>query len=232
MNDHISKTFDAELSELRQNMLDMGAKVRAQLDAAGRVLLQLDEAGAREVEAGDALINAREKELDAFIEYILAHRQPQAVDLRVLLSSLRMTIDFERMGDEVRSAAKGVRKIKGELDERLFDARSRLLTLHAHLLVMTDEALDAVQTIDATAARAVVGRFPILKRETSAAVRAVIETMVEGASIEDGLELIRIAKAFERVGAHLQNVGEAIVFIREGIDIRHMPESALPQSSD
>lgn len=225
MNDHISKQFDVELTELKANMLKMGGSVREQLDAVGRVLLRLDQNEAREVEAGDAVINMQEKELDAFIEFILSHRQPQAVDLRVIVSSLRMTIDFERMGDEVRSAAKGVRKMKGNLDERLFEMRDGLLTLHAHLLVMMDETLDAVKAFDDELAHAVVARYPILRKETSSAVKAVVERMIQGVSIEDGLELIRIAKALERVGAHMQNIGEAIVFIREGVDIRHTAET-------
>ena len=225
MTEHIAKQFDVELNELQTNMLEMGADVRRQLDAVGRVLLRLDEEEAREVEAADQRINMKEKELDAFIEFILAHRQPQARDLRLVVSSLRMTIDFERMGDEVRSAAKGVRKLRGTVDERLVEMRDELLTLHAHLLVMMDETLTAVKNFDDRLAHAVVARFPVLRKETGAAVKAVVDRMVAGAGIEDGLELIRIAKARERVGAHMQNIGESIVFIREGVDIRHTPET-------
>lgn len=225
MTEHIAKQFDVELNELQTNMLEMGADVRRQLDAVGRVLLRLDEEEAREVEAADQRINMKEKELDAFIEFILAHRQPQARDLRLVVSSLRMTIDFERMGDEVRSAAKGVRKLRGTVDERLVEMRDELLTLHAHLLVMMDETLTAVKNFDDRLAHAVVARFPVLRKETGVAVKAVVDRMVAGAGIEDGLELIRIAKALERVGAHMQNIGESIVFIREGVDIRHTPET-------
>lgn len=223
MTEHIVKQFDAELHELRQNMLDMAADVRAQLDAVGRVLLNLDQNEAREVEAADERINMKEKELDAFIEFLLSHRQPQAVDLRVVVSSLRMTIDLERMGDEVRTAAKGVRKLHGKVDDKLVELRDELLTLHAHLLVMMDETLASVERLDDDLAHAVIARFPVLKKETGATVKSVAERMAAGAGIEDGLELIRIAKALERVGAHMQNIGESIVFIREGIDIRHTP---------
>ena len=115
MTEHIAKQFDVELNELQTNMLEMGADVRRQLDAVGRVLLRLDEEEAREVEAADQRINMKEKELDAFIEFILAHRQPQARDLRLVVSSLRMTIDFERMGDDAeRIASWAVFRATGE----------------------------------------------------------------------------------------------------------------------
>lgn len=222
MEQHIVKRFDEELSELKHNMLEMGRSVRRQLDAVGLVLLKLDHREASEIEAADVDINRQEKDLDAFIECILSSRQPQAVDLRMLLGCLRMTIDFERMGDEVRNAAKGVRKMSSSLEGQLLTTCDALLTIHAHLLVMTTEALLAVEDIDVEKARAVLARQPVVVSEVHAAVVALVEHLKEGhTDVPDGLELIRIAKSLERVGAHLTNVAEAIVFVREGVDIRH-----------
>lgn len=222
MEQHIVKRFDEELSELKHNMLEMGRSVRRQLDAVGLVLLKLDHREASEIEAADVDINRQEKDLDAFIECILSSRQPQAVDLRMLLGCLRMTIDFERMGDEVRNAAKGVRKMSSSLEGQLLTTRDALLTIHAHLLVMTTEVLLAVEDIDVEKARAVLARQPVVVSEVHAAVVALVEHLKEGhTDVPDGLELIRIAKSLERVGAHLTNVAEAIVFVREGVDIRH-----------
>ena len=154
MEQHIVKRFDEELDELKHNMLEMGRSVRRQLDAVGLVLLKLDRREAGEIEAADVDINRQEKDLDAFIECILSSRQPQAIDLRMLLGYLRMTIDFERMGDEVRNAAKGVRKMSSSLEGQLLTTRDALLTIHAHLLVMTTEALLAVEDCDVEKARA------------------------------------------------------------------------------
>ena len=108
---HTVKRFDAELEELNNNVVKMASAVEEQLGRLGDALVNLNADEAAKVMAEDHVINSWEAELDDYLETIISRRQPQAVDLRLLLGYYRMTTDFERMGDEIRNAAKGVRKL-------------------------------------------------------------------------------------------------------------------------
>ncbi len=102
---HTVKRFDAELEELNNNVVKMASAVEEQLGRLGDALVNLNADEAAKVMAEDHVINSWEAELDDYLETIISRRQPQAVDLRLLLGYYRMTTDFERMGDEIRNAS-------------------------------------------------------------------------------------------------------------------------------
>ena len=114
-NNHIVKSYDAELEELKKRTINMAEALRRQVNAVGDVLLTLDEETARGFVERDVVINKWEVELDAYVQFLLSRRQPQASDLRLLIGVLRMSIDLERAGDEVEFSAKGVRNQRGQL---------------------------------------------------------------------------------------------------------------------
>lgn len=86
-NGHLVKAFDAELRNLHEGLLDMARAVRRQLDDMGDALVNLNAQAASEVVARDAEINDWEVRLDAFMETLISRRQPQAIDLRMLLAA-------------------------------------------------------------------------------------------------------------------------------------------------
>ena len=105
MSGHILKSFDRDLDEVTKLVYTMGTTVSSQLEKAGKALIKLDVALAEQVRDGDAIVNGQHVEVDAKVENQIAIRQPQAVDLRRLLGCSRISIDLERMGDEVRNIA-------------------------------------------------------------------------------------------------------------------------------
>ena len=224
-NGHLVKAFDAELRNLHEGLLDMARAVRRKLDDMGDALVNLNAQAASEVVARDAEINDWEVRLDAFMETLISRRQPQAIDLRMLLGCSRMTNDFERMGDEIRNAAKGVRRLSGPGADLAGASREEigaLLKAHALLHVMSDDMIACCEAMDVSRARALLERRSVVSSEVSAALHDTIADMKAGeVPLDTGLELIRINRALERVAAHMQNIGEAVVFAVEGLDIRH-----------
>ena len=215
---HTVKRFDAELEELNNNVVKMASAVEEQLGRLGDALVNLNADEAAKVMAEDHVINSWEAELDDYLETIISRRQPQAVDLRLLLGYYRMTTDFERMGDEIRNAAKGVRKLSElvkPLSEPALANVSTLFSLHALLRVMGDDMIACVRLLDPERARALVARRTIVSAEVDEAL---------------GLEFIRINRSLERVAAHMQNVGETVVFMTEGVDIRHAGKTQPQQN--
>lgn len=221
---HTVKRFDAELEELNNNVVKMASAVEEQLGRLGDALVNLNADEAAKVMAEDHVINSWEAELDDYLETIISRRQPQAVDLRLLLGYYRMTTDFERMGDEIRNAAKGVRKLSElvkPLSEPALANVSTLFSLHALLRVMGDDMIACVRLLDPERARALVDE----------ALSDTVERLKTGElKLADGLEFIRINRSLERVAAHMQNVGETVVFMTEGVDIRHAGKTQPQQN--
>ena len=200
----------------------------------GDALVNLNADEAAKVMAEDHVINSWEAELDDYLETIISRRQPQAVDLRLLLGYYRMTTDFERMGDEIRNAAKGVRKLSElvkPLSEPALANVSTLFSLHALLRVMGDDMIACVRLLDPERARALVARRTIVSAEVDEALSDTVERLKTGElKLADGLEFIRINRSLERVAAHMQNVGETVVFMTEGVDIRHAGKTQPQQN--
>lgn len=231
---HTVKRFDAELEELNNNVVKMASAVEEQLGRLGDALVNLNADEAAKVMAEDHVINSWEAELDDYLETIISRRQPHAVDLRLLLGYYRMTTDFERMGDEIRNAAKGVRKLSElvkPLSEPALANVSTLFSLHALLRVMGDDMIACVRLLDPERARALVARRTIVSAEVDEALSDTVERLKTGElKLADGLEFIRINRSLERVAAHMQNVGETVVFMTEGVDIRHAGKTQPQQN--
>lgn len=219
---HISKRFDAELDDLKVRTLGMYDDVKQQLDAVGTVLLSLDRQEAEKVVERDAVINGWEVELDQLVEFMISRRQPQASDLRFMIGTLRVIVDLERMGDEIRSAAKGVRNQKGHFKSEGDAVWQSLVKIHALLVAMMQDMRKIMESLDTSGARSLIARRAVVSDEGKATIKAVQSGLqAQQISVPDGLEMIRIARAFERVAAHLQNIAETVIFEVEGIDVRH-----------
>lgn len=221
-NNHIVKSYDAELADLKNRTINMGEALRRQVNAVGDALLTIDEEAARRVVERDAVLNSWEVELDAYVQFLLSRRQPLAIDLRFLMGVLRISVDLERAGDEVESAAKGVRNQRGRIAETSETIWHSLVKVHALVESMTDDALELLRSPDSARAYALIRRRDVIRSEMKTLVASTAEGLkASSLEVADGLEMIRIARALERVAAHLQNVGETVVFMLEGRDIRH-----------
>src|SRR5439155_18614930 len=93
------KAFEADLNELRQRLLTMGARVYAHIDESMRALTERESEAADGVLKRDAEVNRLEVEIDELCQRILALRQPAASDLRLITTAMKTVTDLERIGD-------------------------------------------------------------------------------------------------------------------------------------
>ncbi|MEC8317550.1 MAG: PhoU domain-containing protein, partial [Pseudomonadota bacterium] len=105
-NDHIVKSFGDELNALKTTITQMGGLVESQLADAVDAFRRRDDVLAARCAAGDAKIDELEGRIDQMVVRLLALRQPMAGDLRVIVASLKIAGDLERMGDNAKSIAK------------------------------------------------------------------------------------------------------------------------------
>ncbi len=226
MNDkHISSQFDAELSSVSAQVLEMGGMVEAQVSQAIYALVNLSAETAHQVMQQEARVNRMEVEIDGDLSAIIARRQPTARDLRLLIAVSKSIANLERVGDEATRIARVVLR----LADNGVSSRLRLplgdLQFEAELATaQLRKALDAFARLDTTQALEVLKQDDQIDQEFDGLLRKLITYMMEDPrTISASLDLVFVAKAIERVGDHAKNLAEAIIYVVKGTDVRHSP---------
>jgi phosphate transport system protein len=225
---HIVRRYDADLQQLRLDLLEMGALVLDQLHLAVHSMVNGRAGDAHAVAERDDRVNARHIRIDEEAVKVIATRQPVASDLRVIMAISRATIDLERAGDEAkRIALQGMLLQEnghtGVIRPLLRDFR-QMAQLTASML---RAAIDAFDRMDADAARVVIRRDADLDRAFDGALRRMVTVVMEDAHHLSGvIEAVFVIRSLERIGDHAKNIAESVVFLVEGIDIRHQPQRA------
>jgi phosphate transport system protein len=226
MNDkHLSSQFDAELSAVSAQVLEMGGMVEAQVSQAIYALVHLSGETAQQVMEQEVRVNRMEVDIDRDLSGIIARRQPTARDLRLLIAVSKSIANLERVGDEATRIARVV--------QRLVDTgvTSRLRLPLSDLQFESDlataqlrKALDAFARLDTAKALEVLKQDDQIDQEFDGLLRKLITYMMEDPrTISASLDLVFVAKAIERVGDHAKNLAEAIIYVVKGTDVRHSP---------
>ncbi len=216
---HSSRDFETELRELRAHLLAMGARCERAVGMAFDAFLRGASEVGVDVAALDVQIDRDELEIHALILRILALRQPVADDLRFLATALRLITDLERIGDEAVNISERAVKQDGNAKQLV---REELSAMAVGALDMLHEALDAFVRWDDKAADHVLGCDDAVD-QLHAKVLATMTAHMSGPSgeIQPGLRVIRVAKYLERIADHATNVGEEVIFMVRGDDVRH-----------
>lgn len=218
---HQSSQFDAELSRLRNDVLKMGGLVETQVATSIEAYGGCDLIAVKEIVSRDKEINALEVQIDDESAQLIARRQPTAVDLRLVFGIIKIVTDLERVGDESKKIAKGVRRIC-EAGQSPAQFAPGIRHLAEAVLVMVRDSLDAFARLDSEQARQVIAEDDNVDTEFKSTVRQLITHMMEDPrTITTAMDIIWIARAIERIGDHAKNVAEHVIFIVEGRDIRH-----------
>ncbi|MGD2054460.1 MAG: phosphate signaling complex protein PhoU [Gammaproteobacteria bacterium] len=221
-NQHISQKFDEEMENLRNQVLKMGGFVEQQLRGATKALRKLDVSEAETVSLNDKYVNTLEVSIDEECTRILVRRQPAASDLRMVVAVIKTITDLERIGDEAKRIAKMAINISEQ--DGVFHNRYRgIIHLSDHVIQMVHEALDAFARLDADAAFDVVRHDEKADIEYQSIMRQMLTYMMEDPrTISESLDIMQAARAFERVGDHAMNIGEYVIYLVKGKDIRHI----------
>ena len=138
MREHTVASFDEELEHIDRLIRDMGDLAGTMVRAATQSLLSSDNALAQRVISEDAIMDARQRELDDRAITLIAKRQPMAQDLRAVVGAIRMAADLERIGDLAKNIAKRVGAVGQSATPR---------TLSHSIETMADLVLSQVQAV-------------------------------------------------------------------------------------
>lgn len=202
--------LEEDLQELTTQTVTMLGLVRDATALAQRALVHAEPEAARECDALEARINTLQDELEMRILGVIARRQPAARDLRLLGATYRSLADIERAGDYAHHVAHAGAELASEPPLKKYLDMDRILTIEA---AMADEAIGAFTNADAEAARRGHARDEEIDHLFEQIQRELISYMVEDPStISQATRLLAVARQLERLGDHLENVFEHVLF--------------------
>ena len=219
--EHIYRKFDEDLEDIRANVIQMGAIIEEQIRNAIQSLEQIDPQLAQKVINRDEDVNDLETLIEEECSLFIAKRAPQAKDLRNVLMMLRMSNDLERMGDESSKIAEATIRINET--SRITKPKIKSIKKIADLvLVMLKKSLDAFGRLDTTEVVEILEEDKEVDEEYHSHMRELLTFMMEDPStISNSLELIFVSKALERIGDHIKNISQAIVYTVKGRNVAH-----------
>lgn len=206
--------FVEELSRLNRDIVTMGAKVEENFRKAIGALKTCDIEMARDAKAGDALVNALQLKIEDQAAALIATQQPVAHDLRELVAVFKVTYNLERAGDHATHLAKLAIKFQ---DEPAFRQIEKLERMVERCCAMIRGAVDAYVDNDVAKARATAAMDGEIDRLNKEVVKDVIELIRERPEqVDRATRIITNSGYLERVGDHMTNICEAVVFMVEG----------------
>lgn len=214
-----TRHFIEELQRLKERLLEMGELATSRIDRAVSGLTSRDPVILGDVIQGDESINALQIELDDRCFKLLALRQPMATDLRLIMSTTRITSDLERVGDlAVNVAEAAARYIQYPPVKPLID----LPKMSEFAQQMLRDALSSFVSGEVSLASDVLKRDDALDDLKRQVFQDLLTYMLNNPDlVAPALDLVLISRHLERVGDHATNIAEDIIFLVEGRDVRH-----------
>lgn len=227
----MERPFEHELKRLRESLLLMAGRVEDAIAKANKALVDRDGSLAEQVIVEDHGIDELEISVDEQAVRLLARHQPMASDLRFITSAMKINSDLERMGDHaVNIAEKAVDLNRQPPLKPLIDI-PRMAELGRG---MVKDSIDAFVERDPEKARGVCRRDDLVDELQDQVIRELLTYMIsDPKTIQRGLDLILVAKNFERIADLATNIGEEVIFILQARTIKHHAEdTAGPQGSN
>ena len=206
--------FDEQVDILNTQMIEMGTMIETTIEGACEALQTADLPKARSIMEADSQVDRKEREIESLCLRMLLTRQPVAHDLRVVSSALKMITDMERIGDQAADISEIVTMMDytAALQPEHFGAMARAA------IDMVHRAIDAYVRQDVILARDVIASDDTVDLLFTNVKRELIELLgADSSRGGEALDLLMIAKYFERIGDHATNIAEWVEYSVTGL---------------
>lgn len=201
--------FDGQLLRLNDELIIMGALCEEAISAAAKYLAEGDESLKENIIETDRQIAGKERDIEDLCMRLLLCQQPVAKDLRTVSSALKMISDMERIGDQ----ASDIAEIAGFVTKSGIGSKVHIADMARATIKMVTESIESFVKKNVSAAESVIkhddvvdGLFEEVKNELISAVKD------ETDNAEALIDLLMIAKYFERIGDHAENIAEWVIY--------------------
>ena len=206
--------FDEQLTRLNQALIEMGAMCEEVIALAAKALADRDPRLAKKVAPLDGEIDRMERDIEAMCLRLLLQQQPVAGDLRRISAALKMITDMERIGDQAEDIAEIIPYMEGRSGEEC----AAVGEMAKAAIQMVTRSVDAFVHRDTDLARKVIAYDDVVDDDFDRVKAALIGLIAKNpADGEYALDLLMIAKYFERIGDHAVNIAGWVVFAVTGV---------------
>ena len=213
--------FDEQLSQLNADLIDMGTMIEYAIESSATALMNMDDGLARKIVSFDHDVDRKERDIESLCLKLILHQQPIARDLRFISAALKMITDMERIGDQAADISEIVTMMVRDDPPRItghFSDMARATT------GMVRQAVDAFVRRDLTLSRHVIATDDVVDGLFDDVRSDLIALLASHPELgQQALDLLMIAKYFERIGDHATNIAEWVEFAITGIHKEENP---------
>ena len=222
----VRRTFHQELDQIKADIVRLAAMVTECIPRGTDVLLANDLQGAQRLIEDDDEVDALALEIEERCYQVLALQQPVAIDLRSLVTAIRLTSEIERSGDLMVNVAKGARRIYGvQFDPRLRGLIERMSEEATRLFRL---CIDAYVEGNASLAAALDDMDDGLDLLHKDYIQAIFESHHAGIiDLQAAVQLALIGRYYERIGDHAVNIGARVEYMVTGWLPEHTGKARL-----
>lgn len=202
--------FDKELENLNLELIKMGSLIEDSIETSAKALIEQDLSLIKKVNEYEIEIDEMEKTIESHCLKLLLQQQPVASDLRIISTALKIITDMERIGDNAEDIAEIAKYLVGQ---KYIKDLVHIPQMSEATIYMVRKSIDAFVNKDKELALEVCkyddvvdDLFRVVKTEL---IEKIYEDKVHG---EQAMDLLMIAKYFERIGDHAQNIAEWVIF--------------------
>ncbi len=211
---HTVKSYEEEMQSLNDNLVMMGSLTENQMADAMAAVIKVDKESVDKIVKNDGKINELRSTIDNQITTVLVKRAPMAVDLRITISTMKISHDLERIGDLAKSVAKKVKPLPVDLPDELIGSLRRLGDLVQKQL---KDALDAYLNRSKDKAIEIWKKDEQVDDLTNLAMNEVATFLQKDKkNLEMATHLLFVTKNIERAGDHITNIAESLYYLIEG----------------
>jgi phosphate transport system protein len=222
--EHIVKSYDEEFDELKAKIAEMGDQTGLQLDRALSALIKRDMAMAEEVIKRDTRIDQLQFDIDDLTVRMLARRQPMALDLRIIVSGLKISADLERIADYAANIARHVSDLSSI---SLIKPIESIIEMAKVAQGMLKDSLESFRDENPKKATAAWHRDKDINTAYADLLAQLNDYIREDAeNVKSYTGLIFVARCCERIGDHIKNIAESIYYIEYGEEFLKVAKNA------
>ena len=205
--------FERQLALLNEELTTMGGLIESAIANAVKAL-DGDEHSINKAYDYEKSIDNKEREIESLCLKLLLTQQPVASDLRLISAALKMITDMERIGDQ----AEDIAEIIGFLSDRQAENNALFREMAKAVIQMVTESVDAYVKCDIMLAKKVIATDDTVDEQFAQVKQSLISRITEHpADGEYALDLLMIAKYYERIGDHATNIAEWVIYSVTGV---------------
>lgn len=202
--------FDEQLSELNNEMIEMGNKIILSIKNAIEALVEHNEEMARTIMESDTEVDRLQKKIEGICFNLLIQQQPVAKDLRTVTAAMKMVTDMERIGDHAADISE-ITVLMGQNSQ--IDRFEHISKMATETMLMLNHSIEAYVEKNIIKAKEVIDHDDIVDNLFDAAKKDVIELILNNPNDgEEATDILMIAKYFERIGDHATNIAEWVIY--------------------